>query len=188
LFGFLGTAFGAINAVQINSLQRLTTSNKKKILFLTHINEIQENHLQHLELQNAEQNKIIFNSLRYNPAMLVTVPHQVVLKCSDIIYKIKSTIQHEQSNRLSTELLRGNTKFCFGFVVQSANIRGLEPLIKNPSDLFQVEVSYFYKPAENMLNIFVNVPLVHQENTFSTCVLPNFKWSQTKYFNSSKIG
>ena len=36
------------------------------------IAEIQENHLQHLELQNAEQNKIFLNALRYNLAMLAT--------------------------------------------------------------------------------------------------------------------
>jgi hypothetical protein len=53
----------------------------------------------------------------------------------------------------------------FKFIQNSSSERGLKPLIKNPSDLFQVEVPYFYKPAENMLNIFVHVPLVHPENT-----------------------
>jgi hypothetical protein len=53
---------------------------------------------------------------------------------------------------LTAELLKGNTmNKLFEFVVKSASVRGFEPLIKNPSDLFQVDLSYFYKAAENML-------------------------------------
>ena len=63
LFGFIKTAFGAINTVQINSLEGQTSSYKGDIPLLTHISEIQENHLQHLEIQNVEQNKIILNAL-----------------------------------------------------------------------------------------------------------------------------
>jgi hypothetical protein len=65
LLGFIGTAFRVINTVQINSLQWQTSSNKGDILLPTHISDIKENQLQHLEILNAEQNKIILNALRY---------------------------------------------------------------------------------------------------------------------------
>ena len=79
----------------------------------------------------------MLNALQYNRAMLATAAHQVVLKSSDIIHKVKSTIQQAQNNRLSTELLRGDTiNNIYDFVIKSANARGLEPLIKNPSDLY----------------------------------------------------
>ncbi len=106
-FGFIGTAFSAINLVKINSIQQQTNGNSKNIVTLTHISEIQQNHLEHLELDNAEQNKIVLNALRYNPAMLASASHQIMLKSSDIIHKVKSTIQQVQNNKLSTELLRG---------------------------------------------------------------------------------
>jgi hypothetical protein len=73
---------------------------------LTNISEIQANHLQHQEIQNAEQNNIGLNALRYNPAMPATAAHQVVIKSLDTIHKVKATIQQFQNNRLSTELLK----------------------------------------------------------------------------------
>jgi hypothetical protein len=51
------------------------------------------------------------NALRYNLAILATVAPQVELQTSDIIHKFKSTIQQAQNHRLSTEILRGDTKF-----------------------------------------------------------------------------
>jgi hypothetical protein len=96
----------------------------------------------------------VLKGLRYNPATLATAAHQVVIKFSDTIYKIKTTIQQVQNNMLSTELLKGDTlNKIFKFIQNRASERGLELLFKNPSDLFQVESPYFYKLAQNMLNI-----------------------------------
>ncbi len=75
--------------------------------------------------------------------MLATAAHQVVIKSSETIHKVKATIQQFQNNRLSTELLKEDTiNKTFYFIQDWAIERGLEPLIKNPSDLFQVEVSF----------------------------------------------
>ncbi len=90
----------------------------------------------------------------------------MVINPSDTIHKVKSTVQQVQNNMLSKEFLMGNTiKFFFEFFQKIASDRGLEPLIKIPSDLFQVEMSYLYRPAKNMLNIFIHIPFVHPENT-----------------------
>ena len=89
----------------------------------------------------------------------------MVIKSSDTIHKVKVTIQQAQNNWLSKELLKGDTiNKIFKFIVISVSNRGLEPLIKNLLYIIQVEVSYFYKPAENMLNIFIFVPLIHPDN------------------------
>jgi hypothetical protein len=88
----------------------------------THISEIQENHLQHLEIQNDEQNKIVLNALRYNPAILAKAAHQVVIKLSETFHKVKANIQQVQNNRLSTELLKGDTiNKIFKFIQNSAS-------------------------------------------------------------------
>jgi hypothetical protein len=126
LFGFIRTAFGAINAIKVNSFQRQTSKNKGDILLLTLISEIQEDHSQHLEIQNEEQGEIILNALRYNPAMLATAAHKVVLKTADTILKVKATIQQVQINRLSSELLRGDIiDKIFKFIQNSAIDEGL---------------------------------------------------------------
>jgi hypothetical protein len=120
--------------------------------------------------------------------MLATAAHQVVIKSSDTIHKVKAAIQQVQNNRLSTKLLRGDTIYkIFNFIQNSANRRGLESLIKNPPDLFQVEVSYFYKRAENMLNVFVHVPLVQPENTLQLFQMTPFPISNNLRTNSSMI-
>ena len=83
--------------------------------------------------------------------MLDAAAHLVVIQSSDIILKVKTTIHQAQNNRLSTELLRGDTGNKINeFVQNSAIFRGIEPLFKNPLNLYQIEVSYFYKPAENI--------------------------------------
>jgi hypothetical protein len=49
----------------------------------------------------------MLNAQRYNPAILATAAHLVVVQTSNIIHKVKATIQQAQNNRLSTELSRG---------------------------------------------------------------------------------
>jgi hypothetical protein len=155
---------------------------------LTHISDIQENHLQHLALQNLEQNRIILNTLKYNLAMLATEAHQVVIKSSDTIHKVKASIQQAQYHRFSTEVLKGDTinKF-FYFIQNSTSDRGLEPLVKHPTDRFQVEVSYFYKRAENMQNVFVHLQLLQPENTLQMFQLIHCRISNGLKANSSMI-
>jgi hypothetical protein len=76
--------------------------------------------------------------------MLAKAAHQLVIESSNIIHKVKSTIQQAHSNRLFTQLLKGDTiNKIFEFIQKSASDGGLEPLIKKPSDLYQVKVSYF---------------------------------------------
>jgi hypothetical protein len=102
---------------------------------LTHISQIQQEHLNHLETYNFSQNQKILNALRYNPAILATATHQVVLQLS-------ATIQQTQNNRLSTDFLRGETvNIMFYFGQASGIAKGLEPLMNNLFDLYQIEVS-----------------------------------------------
>jgi uncharacterized protein with HEPN domain len=65
---------------------------QQQIAVLKHISQIQEEYLEHLELENYFQNKITVKALKYNPAMLATAAHQVVLQSLEIKLKVKSTI------------------------------------------------------------------------------------------------
>jgi hypothetical protein len=78
--------------VQINSFQKQNAITSDKLATLTHVSEIQEYHLNHLEIENLTQDSIMLNTLKYNPAILATAAHQVVVQTSDMIHKVKATI------------------------------------------------------------------------------------------------
>jgi hypothetical protein len=66
----------------------------------------------------------------------------------------------------------------FDFVQASAIAIRLGHLIEYPSDLYQTEVSYFLEPEDTMLNIFINVPLVHTDNDLQLVQLVPFPISR----------
>jgi hypothetical protein len=73
----------------------------------------------------------------------------VGLKTADVIHKVKVTIQQAQNNRFSMKLLRGVTVNKIFHLKEKVPEQEVEILLsKNPSDLFQVKVPYFYKPAK----------------------------------------
>jgi hypothetical protein len=130
----------------------------------------------------------MLNALRYNPAILATAAHQVVLQTLNIIHKVKATIQQTQNNRLSTKLLRGETvnKF-FCYIIESAFAKGMDLLIKNPLIYTRQNCLISIKPDENMLNIFIYVPLIHPTNTLKLFQLISFPVSNRLRPNSSFI-
>jgi hypothetical protein len=103
--GLMEFAFSALNAVLINKITKAKWGEYQKTATLTHISHINEEHLNHEEINN------FFIELD-------------ISKCSQIKPKWVS-----------------------------ANARRLKPLVQNPSDLYKIEVSYYFKPEDNMLNI-----------------------------------
>ena len=65
--------------------------------------------MEHLEIGNLTHDSIMLNALRYNPAILATAAHQIVLQTSEIIHTVKATILQPQNNWLLTEHLRKET-------------------------------------------------------------------------------
>jgi hypothetical protein len=52
MFGLMSTVVSAINAVQINTFQKQKGITSDKIATLTHISEIQDDHLNHFKIEN----------------------------------------------------------------------------------------------------------------------------------------
>ena len=128
--------------------------NNGRLETLTTLTQIEEEQLTHLEIEIFSQNQNIFKSFRYNPAILATATHQIMLQSANIIQKVKSTIQQAQHHKLSHELLQIKTiNKIFEIVQNCASVKGMNPLIKNPSDLSHMEVSYLFNPKDKNFNI-----------------------------------
>jgi hypothetical protein len=129
--------------------------------------------LKHLEKKISE-NKTIFNALRFDPAMLATAAQKVVIRSSHITHKVNATIKQAQANKLSTELLRGDTIYkIFDFVVQVLVALNL---------YLEILLTYFKWNCYTFTNLLnhakhfyscVTGPSGQNSTTFSTCAYPN---------------
>ena len=145
----------------------------KSIKNMTHIAEIQENYLSHLDI-NVTINRYltlqgsplqIKAAAQLDPALLFIAAQEIISKTTTISDDLLSAIQQVQMNRLSTNFLQGSTiNKIYNHLLKTASSQNMELLISRPSDLFQIDVSYYYKSHSQELNIFLHTPMVKSQN------------------------
>ena len=188
IFGLVGTAFATANAVRISNIENQNLHNQKELHTLTHIAEIQENHLNHLDLKFLANEKMTLEALRYNPALLASAANSLVFQTTDVARIVSTTVQQAQMNRLSTDLLQGHTvNKMFNFLNTAAQQKGMQLMIKKSVDLFQTELSYFYHPEDMTLNLFLHVPMVHPKNLLQFFQLVPFPIANSIKNNTSMM-
>ena len=188
IFGLVGTAFATANAIRISQIENQNQQNQKEFHTLTHIAEIQENHLNHLDLKLMANEQMTLEALRYNPALIASAANSLVFQTTDVARIVSATVQQAQMNRLSTDLLQGRTiNKMFQFLNTAAQQKGLQLLIKKPVDLFQTELSYFYHPEDKILNLFLHVPMVHPKNLLQFFQLVPFPIANSIKNNTSMM-
>jgi hypothetical protein len=131
IFGIVGTAFATANAIRISQIENQNLQTQRELHTLTHIAEIQERHLDHLDLKIMANEKLTLEGLRYNPAMLASTANALVFQTTDVARIVSATVQQAQMNRLSTDLLKGTTiNKMFNFLDKAAKEKGMQLLIK----------------------------------------------------------
>jgi hypothetical protein len=108
LFGIGATLFSLYNYINTQSDTAQMTRNKNSISSLTHIKEIQEDHLKHLEIEMATNRYFYLQNLKFNPALLVSATQDITIQTSTISNKFLNTIQQLQLKRLSPDFLQGS--------------------------------------------------------------------------------
>jgi hypothetical protein len=81
----------------------------QSISCFTHISEIQEDHLKHLDIEVANNRYFYLQSLKFNPAILEFACQDITFQTSVISDKFLSTIQQLQVKQLSPNYLQGST-------------------------------------------------------------------------------
>ena len=146
LFGIGATLFSLYNYINTQSDTAQITRNKNSIRSLTHIAEIQEDHLKHLDIEMATNRYLYLQNLKFNPALLLSATQDITMQTNAVSNKFTNTIQQLQVKRLSPDFLQGETIIkLFTHLQNIAHNGNMALLISAPSDLFQIDVSYFYK-------------------------------------------
>ena len=185
LFGLAGTAFATANSIRITQLQ---TRGNTRFTSLTHIADICQNHMEHMDIQILANQKKTLEMLRYNPATLLAAANQLIFQALDVSNKVQATIQEAQHSRLSTQLLQGETvNKMYHFLDQAAKTKGMELLITKSVDLFQIELSYFYREEDQILNLFLHVPIVFPNSILQLYQLVPFPIASDIRENSSMV-
>jgi pyruvoyl-dependent arginine decarboxylase (PvlArgDC) len=107
LFGIGATLFSLYNYINTQQDTAITTRNKNSISSLTHIAEIQEDHLKHLEIEMATNRYFYLQNLKFNPALLVSATQDITMQAISISNKFLNTIQQLQLKRLCPDFLQG---------------------------------------------------------------------------------
>jgi hypothetical protein len=84
LFGIGATLFSLYNFINTQSDTAQITINKNSISSFTHIAEIQEDHLKHLEIEMAANRYFYLQNLKFNPALLVSVTQDITMQTNTI--------------------------------------------------------------------------------------------------------
>jgi hypothetical protein len=88
LFGIGETLFSLYNYIKTQADNAQITRNKNSINSLTHIAEIQEDHLKHLEIEMANNCYFYLQNLKFNPALLVSAAQDITMQTSAISNKL----------------------------------------------------------------------------------------------------
>jgi hypothetical protein len=109
LFGIGATFFSLYNYINSQQDTAQITRNKNSISSLTHIAEIQEDHLKHLEIEMATNCYFYLQNLKFNPALLVSATQDSTMQTNTISNKFLNSIQQLQLKRLSPDFLQEST-------------------------------------------------------------------------------
>ncbi len=83
---------------------------------------------------------VTLEALRYNPALLASAANSLVFQATDVARVVSATVQQAQMNRLSTDVLQGQTiNKMFDFLNTAAQQKGMQLLIKKSVDLHQFQ-------------------------------------------------
>ena len=164
LRGVFGTFMGLYNRRQQKRLQTEMQSTIKEQKRLVEITRSNSQNISVLQTQIADLK-------RMTAALTISSPVAVVMKAQlmereicDEIDRVTDAVQTAQLRRLSPLLLSGpQLRKLYAELTKRAENLQANLLLENPSDLFQIEVSYIYDGEEsNDVTLILHVPMAQK--------------------------
>jgi hypothetical protein len=161
LFGIAGTAFGIANSVQIAKINTLLGSEIHRVDMMVDVQQLHENHLHSIDLQMINISEILSDFVAYNPAAISAFLNTMTSQLRNILDKASDALEQAQVHRLSHKIFSNDVLVTIKeYIDKVAKKNNYISFIKHTSDLFQIETSYVYQPANHTVSLILHVPLV----------------------------
>jgi hypothetical protein len=158
-FGIFGTFMGLYNKKQIDYLRRELQTTQAGHNKLVEVVQLQEVHIQELETALFQLTKILRLQTMQNPGLLEARLNRVENQLQRRIQVATHVLQAAQLRRLSIDFLSQNQlQQLFTHLHNVAAKHGCQLLLEHHSDLFQVELSYFFDGKD--VHLLLHVPMV----------------------------
>ena len=182
--GAVGTLMGLFNTFEIQKIAAGVGENRKRINDVIDITKINTEHLENLRLSTDKLSNIITAMLKDNPAQLLSEIEMTMDNANNAVNRITNMVQQAQNKRLSVDLLTPDTlKQVFNHLQDQADKQGLELLITQPSDLFQIDTSYLH--GNKTVTLILHVPMVAEDNKLNLLQFIPFPLSQSLGANTT---
>jgi hypothetical protein len=182
--GAVGTLMGLFNTFEIQKIAAGVGENRKRINDVIDITKLNTEHLENLRLSTNKLSNIITAMLKDNPAQLLSEIETTMDNANNAVTRITNMVQQAQNKRLSVDLLTPDTlKQVFNHLQDQAEKQGLELLITQPSDLFQIDTSYMH--GNKTVTLILHVPMVAEDNKLNLLQFIPFPLSQSLGANTT---
>jgi len=167
LLGTFGTIFGVFNKAQIDQIRTALLQTNKKVNLLVDVAELNTKHISNLEIRLDSLSDLMADFIENSPALLDSSMELLIFSAVRSANIIHSAIQQAQNHRLSTQLLDSETlKQIFSSLQDRAYNEKADLIISNPSDLYQLDVSFINLKSES-ISIIIHVPMARRNQVFN---------------------
>ena len=155
--GFLGTIFGIFNQIEMHHIESHVSQLESSQNMLIQVSHKNTQNINALKAEISHLDSIITTLIRYNPALVYAKLMSQIDDVADYLDSLLDTVQQLQHQKLSIKLLSlHQLHILFQSVQNSAKQHNWSLLIRNPQDIFQLDVSYIRKNSDVI--IMVHVP------------------------------
>ena len=169
---------GLFNTFEIKQIAAGVGENRKKINAFIDITRQNTEHLENLKISTNKLSNIITAMLTNNPAQLVSEIKMALDNANNAVTQITNMVQQAQNKRLSVDLLTPDMlKQVFQHLEDQAEKQGLELLITQPSDLFQIDTSNMH--SNKTIKLILHFPMVAEDNKLNLLQFIPFPLSQS---------
>ena len=162
-FGIFGTFMGIYNAHQIRQLQAQLNAQADAHNKLVEVVQQHDTEIEQLDSGVSSLITALGATVYHNPAFMSVQLSRLIRQLNHRLDIATHVIQQAQHRRLAVDLLPPEQLVSlYNKLAAQARQNGCNLLTSQPSDLFQIELSYFYDGSD--VHLLLHVPMVPEDS------------------------